>query len=306
MPKLLSKKDQTITVKVEGKTLSLRNLDKLYFPEQEITKGELIHYYTETAPLILPHLKQSPFVMVRYPDGITGEFFYQKECPPQAPEWVNRYSDPHSKHGLTYVVCDQLATLVYLINLGCIEIHAWASSVMKPNYPRWAVFDLDPDPPSGFQETLNVALWLGEILIELKANFLVKTSGATGVHILLPLDDQYTYAEVQRGIEGICRFLTKMRPESCTMERSVKNRKGKVYLDYLQNGRGRTMAGIYSVRPTRLGTISTPLLWEEVVQGVNPDDFHVRSFQKRLKKVGDLSAVMAQKNDFSSILYYFA
>jgi len=302
----LNRKDQTIRVIVEEKTLSLSNLDKVYFPEPGITKGELIHYYTEAAPFILPHLKQSPFVMVRYPDGIDGEFFYQKECPPQAPEWMTRYSDSRSKHGLTYIVCDQLATLVYLINLGCIEIHAWASRVMKPNHPRWAVFDLDPDPPSGFKEALNVASWLGEILKELKLNFLVKTSGAKGVHILLPLNDQYTYTEVQRGIEGICRFLTRARPEYCTMERSVKNRKGKVYLDYLQNGRGRTMAGIYSVRPTRLGTISTPLLWEEVVKGVNPDDFHVRSFRKRLEKVGDLSTVMSMNNDFSSILHYFA
>ncbi|GAB6154487.1 non-homologous end-joining DNA ligase [Desulfosporosinus burensis] len=305
MPRSLTKRDQTIAVVVEGKTLTLSNLDKVYFPEQEITKGELIHYYSEMASLILPHLKQNPFVMVRYPEGIDGDYFYQKECPPQAPEWVTRYSDPRSKHGLTYLVCDQLATLVYLANLGCIEIHAWASSIHKPNFPRWAVFDLDPDPPAGFQEAIRVALWLGEILNELKLNFLVKTSGATGVHILLPLSDQFTYAEVQKGIEGICRFLTAQRPESCTVERSVKNRKGKVYLDYLQNGRGRTMAGIYSVRPTRLGHISAPLLWEEVVQGVNPDDFHVRSYRKRLEKVGDLSTIMTKTNDFSSILRYF-
>ncbi|MDO0824836.1 non-homologous end-joining DNA ligase [Desulfosporosinus nitroreducens] len=306
MPELLNKRSKSVSVTVEGKTLSLSNLAKVYFPEQEITKGELIHYYTETAPLILPHLKQSPFVMVRYPEGIDRDFFCQKECPPQASKWVTRYTDSRSKHKLTYVVCDQLATLVYLINLGCIEIHSWASSVIKPNYPRWAIFDLDPDPPSGFQETLKVALWSGKILKEIKMNFLVKTSGATGVHILLPLHDLYTYAEVQRGIEGICRFLTRERPEYCTMERSVKNRKGKVYLDYLQNGRGRTMAGIYSVRPTRLGTVSTPLLWEEVVQGVNPADFNVRTFQKRLEKVGDLSTVMAKTNEFSSILHYFA
>lgn len=305
MPKLSKTKDHSASIVVEGKILSLSHLNKVYFPEQEITKGELIQYYTEMAPLILPHLKQSPFVMVRFPEGIDGEYFYQKECPPQAPEWVTRYTDPHSKHGLTYLICDQLSTLVYLINLGCIEIHAWASRMIKPDYPRWAIFDLDPDPPSGVQDALKVALWLGEILQELKLKFLVKTSGSTGVHILLPLDDRFTYAEVQRGIEGICRFLTAQRPESCTMERSIKKREGKVYLDYLQNGRGRTMAGIYSVRPTRLGHISTPLLWDEVVQGVNPDDFHVRSFQERLKKVGDLSTIMGQFNDFSAILHYF-
>lgn len=305
MPRLSSKMDQTTAIIVEGKTLLISHLNKIYFPEQAITKGELIQYYTKMAPLILPHVSYSPFVMVRFPDGIYGDSFYQKECPPQAPEWVTRYIDPHSKHGLTYLVCDQLPTLVYLTNLGCIEMHTWASSVLKPDYPGWAIFDLDPDPPSGVQEALKVALWLGEILQELKMKFLVKTSGSTGVHILLPLDDRFTYAEVQKGIEGLCRFLVTQRPESCTCERSVKNRQGKVYLDYLQNGRGRTMAGIYSVRPTRLGHISTPLLWEEVVNGVNPDDFHLRSFDKRIKKVGDLSKMMNHKNDFSSILHYF-
>ena len=305
MPKLSKMKDHSASIVVEGKILSLTHLNKVYFPEQEITKGELIQYYTEMAPLILPHLKQSPFVMVRFPEGIDGDYFYQKECPPQAPEWVTRYTDPHSKHGLTYLICDQLPTLVYLINLGCIEIHAWAARMIKPNYPRWAIFDLDPDPPSDVQDALKVALWLGEILQELKLKFLIKTSGSTGVHILLPLDDRFTYAEVQRGIEGICRFLTAQRPEFCTVERSIKKREGKIYLDYLQNGRGRTMAGIYSVRPTQLGHISTPLLWDEVVQGVNPDDFHVRSFRERLKKVGDLSTIMGQFNDFSAILHYF-
>lgn len=305
MPSLSKSADQTITIVVEGKTLSLSHLNKVYFPEEEISKGELIQYYTEIAPLILPHLKNSPFVMVRFPEGISGEHFYQKECPSQAPEWVTRYIDPHSKHGLTYLLCDQLSTLLYLTNLGCIEMHAWASSVLKPDYPGWAIFDLDPDPPSGFRDALKVAVWLGEILNELNLNFLVKTSGSTGAHILLPLDDRFTYSEVQKGIEGICRFLVTQRPESCTIERSVKNRQGKVYLDYLQNGRGRTMAGIYSVRPTRLGHVSTPLLWEEVINGVNPDDFHLRSIRKRLKKVGDLSKVMNNKNDFSLILQYF-
>ena len=305
MPRSSYKIDQTTAIIVEDKTLLLSHLNKVYFPEQEITKGELIQYYTEMAPSILPHLKQSPFVMVRFPEGIYGEHFYQKQCPSQAPDWVTRYTDSRSSHGLTYLICDQLATLVYLINLGCIEIHTWASTVMRPNYPGWAVFDLDPDPPAGFQEALKVARWLGEILKELKLQFLVKTSGSTGVHILLPLDYSLTYTEVQKGIEGICRFLKVQRPESCTMERSVKNRRGKVYLDYLQNGKGRTMAGIYSVRPTRLGRVSTPLLWEEVIQGVNPDDFHLRSLRERLKKVGDLSTMMTHKNDFSTILHYF-
>lgn len=303
--KASGKKQDSVSVNINGNTLTLSNLDKIYFPESGISKGELIQYYTEMAPFILPHLSQSPFVMVRYPGGIHGEFFYQKECPAQAPEWVTRYTDPLSESGLTYVLCDKLSTLVYLINLGCIELHAWAATVEQPEYPSWAVFDLDPDPPSGIPEAYEVAQMLGGILKELKLNFLVKTSGSKGIHILLPLIPNHTYMEVQKGIEGVCRFLLKLRPDICTMERSIKNRQGKIYLDYLQNGRGRTMAGIYSVRPTPLGQISTPLLWEEVISGVDPEEFTIRSFRKRLEAVGDLSKVMKEKNDFGRILHYF-
>ncbi|WP_206810179.1 non-homologous end-joining DNA ligase [Paradesulfitobacterium ferrireducens] len=305
MPKTVLGAEQPTLVQVEGKTLTLKNLEKVYFPESDITKGELIQYYTEMAPFILPYIKESPFTMVRYPDGIHGEYFYQKECPPSAPAWVKRYRDPHSEHGINYVVCDHTATLIYLINLGCIEIHAWASTMAKPEYPAWAVFDLDPDPPSGLPEAMQVARWLGEILMELKMKFLVKTSGATGIHVLLPLAQNHTYAEVQQGIGGICRFLAAQRPAECTLERSTKKREGKVYLDYLQNGRGRTMAGIYSVRPTPQGHISTPLLWQEVVDRVHPARFHLRNFRQRLETVGDLAQVMHEQNDFRPILHYF-
>ena len=305
MPKLSKRADQATQVMVDGKALSLSNLDKVYFPDSQITKGELIHYYTEMAPYILPYIRNNPFTMVRYPEGIYGEYFYQKECPPQAPPWVRRYTDPHSEQGLTYVVCDSLATLVYLVNLGCIEIHAWASTTDAPEYPEWAVFDLDPDPPSGVKEALMVARWLGEILLELKMKFLVKTSGSTGVHVLVPLEPRYTYAEVQKGIGGICKFLVSQRPAECTIERSVKKREGKVYLDYLQNGRGRTMAGIYSVRPTPHGNVSTPLLWEEVVSGIDLGQFNLRNFRERVQVVGDLAEVMLAKNDFYPILHYF-
>ncbi len=303
--KVSGKKQDSIHVNINGNTLNLTNLDKIYFPESGISKGELIQYYTEMAPYIIPHLSRSPFVMVRYPGGIDSEFFYQKECPPQAPEWVTRYTDPRSQSGLTYVLCDKLSTLVYLINLGCIEIHAWAATVEHPEYPSWAVFDLDPDPPSGIPEAYEVARMLGVILKELKMKFLVKTSGSKGIHILLPLIPKHTYLEVQKGIEGVCRFLLKQRPDICTMERSIKNRQGKIYLDYLQNGRGRTMAGIYSVRPTPQGQVSTPLLWEEVITGVAPEEYTLRNFRKRLETVGDLSLVMKEKNDFGRILHYF-
>lgn len=295
-----------VTVAIEENKLSLKNLEKIYFPESGITKGELIQYYSRMAPYILPHIRNSPFTMVRYPNGIHGKFFYQKECPSQVPEWVERYRDPASSQGLTYVICDKVPTIVYLINLGCIEIHAWASTKEHPDYPEWAVFDLDPDPPSGIAEVLQVTRWLGDILFELKMKFLVKTSGSSGIHILLPIIPQYTYAEVQRGIGGICRFLATRRPNECTVERSTKKREGKVYLDYLQNGRGRTMAGIYSVRPTPMATVSTPLLWQEVVEGIKVEDFHLRNLRQRIEKVGDLSTVMSEKNDFSTILHYFA
>lgn len=302
MPNL---KQDTFPVNVDGHILSVSHLTKVYFPEIELTKGEVLKYYTEMAPYILPHIARSPFVMVRFPEGIHGEFFYQKECPVQAPEWVTRFKDPHSQSGLTYVVCNQLSTLTYLVNLGCIEIHAWASTIDYPDRPEWAVFDLDPDPPSGIQDVYQVARWLGEILNELKIKFLVKTSGSTGIHILVPLIPQFSYDEVQSGVEGVCRFLLRQRPEACTLERSTLKREGKIYLDYLQNGRGRTMAGIYSIRPTIQGQVSTPLLWEEVLTGEDPVQFTVRNLKKRIDKVGDLSRIMKEKMDFNKILHYF-
>lgn len=298
-------KQETLPVDVNGHILSVSHLTKVYFPEIGLTKGEVLKYYTDMAPYILPHIARSPFVMVRFPEGIQGEFFYQKECPFQAPEWVTRFKDAHSQSGLTYVVCDQLSTLIYLVNLGCIEIHAWASTIDYPDRPEWAVFDLDPDPPSGIKEAYQVARWLGEILRELKIKFLVKTSGSKGIHILVPLIPKFSYAEVQRGVEGVCRFLLRQRPEACTLERSTRKREGKIYLDYLQNGRGRTMAGIYSIRPTVHGQVSTPLLWEEVVAGVDPLQFNVRNSKRRLATVGDLSRIMKGKTDFNIILHYF-
>ena len=307
MPKISTKTydEGSVKVLVEDHMLVLSNLDKIYFPQIELTKGELIKYYMDMAPYILPHLKGSPFVMVRYPEGVNGNYFYQKECPAQAPEWIRRFRDPSSKQGLNYLVCDNLSSLVYLINLGCIEIHAWASTYARPEYPEWAVFDLDPDPPSGVNEALQVAHWLGDIFKELKLNFMVKTSGSTGIHVLVPLQPHYTYAAIQKGVEGVCRFLVGQSPEMCTIERSIKKRAGKVYLDYLQNGHGRTMAGIYSVRPSGQGTISTPLLWQEVVEGVESEKFHIRNFRERLRVVGDLSTIMLKKCNFKPILHYF-
>ncbi|MHB8124023.1 MAG: non-homologous end-joining DNA ligase [Desulfitobacteriaceae bacterium] len=305
MDKLSKNKENTVRVEIGGKILTLTNLDKIYFPESQITKGELIKFYTDMAPYILPHINRHPFVMVRYPEGIYGNFFYQKECPAPAPDWVTRFVDPHSENGLTYVICDRLSILVYLINLGCIEIHAWAAAFQAPLYPEWAVFDLDPDPPSGLPEALKVAYWLGNIFHELGIKFLVKTSGVSGIHLFVPLEPRFTYKEIQKGVGGVCRFLATQRPHECTMERSTKHREGKVYLDYLQNGRGRTMAGIYSVRPTPFGNVSTPLLWEEVEKGVASEQFNLRNIQDRLRSVGDLSIIMKAKNDFSSILHYF-
>jgi bifunctional non-homologous end joining protein LigD len=305
MGKLSRNKEEAIKVEIGGKVVALSNLDKIYFPESQITKGELIKFYTDMAPYILPHIKRHPFVMVRYPEGIYGDFFYQKQCPVQAPDWVTRFTDPNSENELTYVVCDRLSTLVYLINLGCIEIHSWAATCHTPLYPEWAVFDLDPDPPSGLPETLEVARWLGDILHELSIEFLVKTSGVSGIHLLVPLEARYTYEEIQKGVGGVCRFLANQRSQECTTERSTKHREGKVYLDYLQNGRGRTMAGIYSVRPTPFGNVSAPLLWEEVEGGVEPERFNVRNMLDRIRTVGDLSCIMQRKNDFSRILHYF-
>ena len=278
-------------VVIDGKKVRLTNLNKPMWPGDGITKAGLIRYYADMAPILLPYLKDRLFIMSRYPDGINGEMFYQKDCPGYAPEWINIFPVESPEVGKTvhYIVCNDLPTLLWLANQACIELHIWLAKIPRINYPDIAVFDLDPFPPAGFSDTLEVALLVKEALAQFGLTGYPKTSGATGLHIFVPIKPEYTYQEVRDAVEFVCRRIHAVFPQKTTMERLIADRTGKVYLDYLQNTRGKTMTFQYSLRPVPGAPVSTPLTWDEVRKGqINPADFRIDNIMTRLAEVGDL------------------
>lgn len=278
---------ETIT-RVEEREIKLTNLDKLMWPEDGLTKAQLVRYYYAIAPYLLPHMRNRPVVMKRYPDGIYGEAFYQKECPVYAPDWVETYAVAHARKVINYIVCNDVATLVWLANQGCIEVHCWASRLEEVDCPDLAIMDFDPAEGASFEDVLKIALLFRKALKEFGLEGWPKTSGASGLHIFIPIKAVYPYQVVTESMKFLAELLVKAYPEKTTVERSVPKRKGKVYLDYLQNGRGKTMAFQYGLRPFAGAPVSTPLLWVEVETGVDARDFNINSILPRLEKYGDL------------------
>lgn len=275
---------------IEGKKMCLTNLDKVFWPEG-YTKADLIKYYVDMAPVLLPYLKDRLFVMSRYPDGIYGETFYQKDCPDYAPEWVETLplKSSDAEKTVNYIVCRDAATMAWLANQACIELHIWLARKDSLNHPDIAVFDLDPFPPATFEDVMEVALLVKEALAQFDIKGFPKTSGATGMHIFVPVQPVLTYSEVRDAVEFICRRIHAVYPEKTTLERSVSKRDGKVYLDYLQNTRGKTMVFQYSLRPEPGAPVSTPVTWEEVAgRKIRPADFTIKTIFQRLAEVGDL------------------
>jgi len=278
-------------VEIQGRVLTLTNLDKPFWPEQGFTKAHLIKYYIDMAPYILPHIHNRPLVMKRYPDGIYGDNFYQKECPDYAPEWVQTFPVRHSSKIINYIVCNDTATLAWLANQGCVEMHGWLSRVEDIDYPDLAVFDLDPAEGIAFSEVLKVALLVRNMLREFDITGFPKTSGSSGLHIFIPLDGKHTFAEVTEAMKKLAEIIIRAYPSGVTIERSIPMRKGKVYLDYLQNGRGKTMAFTYSPRPLPGAPVSTPLTWTEVEEKcIRPSQFSIANLFGRVNKIGDLFA----------------
>jgi len=291
-------------VTLEGKNIKLTNLNKLMWPEG-LTKAHLVKYYTDIAPYLLPYIKGRPLVMKRYPHGIEGEYFYQKECPDYAPEWIQTVSIPHTEKRVNYIVCEDVPTLVWLANQGCIEIHAWLSQKSNVECPDIAIIDLDPGDQAGFQDVMEVALVVRQALHHLHLKGYPKTSGASGIHILIPLKPVHTFREVTRAMGLVAGLVAEVFPNKATIERSLEKReKNKVYVDYLQNTRGKSMAWIYSLRPLPGAPVSTPVLWEEIERmGITPADFTMNTIFRRLRLFGDLHRDIAKHpQDLSHIL----
>lgn len=283
-------------VKVEGKEINLTNLDREFWPGEGLTKAHLIKYYAEMAPYILPYIKNRPLVMKRYPDGIEGHSFYQKECPAYAPDWVESFAVKHSRKTVNYIICNDVATLIWLANQGCIEVHAWLSTLDDLDNPDIAVMDLDPAEGADFSSVVEISILIRKALLFFNLTSFIKTSGASGLHIFVPIKPEFSFSEVTEFMKYIANLIVKIYPQKATVERTVNKRYGKVYLDYLQNGRGKTMAFPYSLRPLKGAPVSTPLSWGEVLDLASARAFDICAIKKRLAEL--------EGNRWKQMLYY--
>jgi bifunctional non-homologous end joining protein LigD len=274
--------------------LKLSNLDKVFFPVEGITKGDLIEYYREVAPVLVPHLDDRPFTMVRWPDGIEAGRFFQKDAPSHMPEWIPTFrtlvstrDSPRQKKWVNFPVVNDELALLWMVNMGCIDMNTWYSRVDKPDRPDWVLFDLDPSPDVGFKETVQVALLVKQALDAFGLVGFPKTSSAEGMHILVPVERRYTYADTRQFAEIVAGAIARTNRGLATTEWTKSKRRG-VLIDANQNGEGKTIASVYSVRPRPGAPVSTPLRWDEVNERLDPLSFTMPAVLERVRKHGDL------------------
>lgn len=270
------------------------NLDKIYFPKDGYTKGDLLHYYEEIAPFLLPYLKNRPQTLHRFPNGIHAQGFYQKNIDENFPAWLPRHTVQHKDSEHIYLMIPDKKTLLYAANLGCIEFNPFNSRIQALENPDYMILDLDPEAIP-FAAVIETALALHDLLDTYKIPHYCKTSGATGLHIYVPMGAKYTYEQVKLFAQIIVTMAHKKLPKITSLERSPAKRQKKVYLDYLQNNFGQTVASPYSVRPRDHAPVSTPLDWAEVKPGLEPTDFTIKNIPQRLKKTGDLFKAVLKK-----------
>jgi bifunctional non-homologous end joining protein LigD len=275
----------------QHRRVRLSNVDKSFFPDAGYTKGDLIQYYAAVAPLLLPHLSGRAMSLARYPNGADGDFFYEKQCPSHAPEWLVT-APLHSSHRgepIGFCTAPDVESLVWIANLGCIEMHPWLSRVSRPAYPDFAVFDLDPQEGATWQQVVYVAGLVKVLLERLGLASYPKTSGASGLHIYVPLEAIHEYREVRRFVETLGRMIESADPETVTMQWDIPKRGPRIFIDHNQNVGGKTMASVYSVRPRPGAPVSVPITWDEVDR-VHPDDFTIATVWERFRQYGDLFA----------------
>jgi bifunctional non-homologous end joining protein LigD len=282
----------------------ITNASKVFWPGEGYTKGDLVGYYQGVGGWLVPYLRDRPLVLTRYPDGIGGKSFYQKDAPAWAPAWVRRVrvASPHAGRAIEYFVVDDVETLRYVANTGTIPLHPWASRVGSLDRPDWCVLDLDPKG-APFADVVAVARTLRSILDGLELPSYVKTSGATGLHILLPLGARYTYDEARAFARLLATLAVESRPDIATIARLLRTRGGKVYVDFGQNASGQTIVAPFSVRPLPGAPVSCPLRWDEVGPGLDPRRFTIATMPARLEKVGDpLGPVLGGAIDIAAAL----
>jgi bifunctional non-homologous end joining protein LigD len=291
------------------RVLKLSNLDKPFWPDEGITKGDLLAYYRDVAPAAVPHLKNRPFTLKRYPDGAYGKFFFQKDAPKGMPDWIPTASivvstrdSPRQRRRIDAPLVNDELALLWMVNMGCIDLNTWYSRIDKPDRPDWVLFDLDPSPDVGFPETIEVALLVKQALDALELESFVKTSGSEGIHILVPISRRHTYADTREFSAIVANALARSHRGLVTTEWSKAKRRG-VLIDSNQNGEGKTIASVYSVRPKAGAPVSTPLRWDEVNEKLDPSSFTMDEVLRRVEQHGDLFAgVLETKQSLSAAL----
>jgi bifunctional non-homologous end joining protein LigD len=286
---LLNPKEEAQTRSIGGLDLRFTNLSKIFWPKEKITKRDMINYYYQVAPYMLPYMKDRPQTLNRHPHGITGESFYQKNVKGKVPDWIETFPyfseiDDEEKE---FLFCTNEASLLYIASLGCIEMNPWSSRTQSPDNPDWCIIDLDPDKNT-FEQVIKAAQVTKEILGAIDVPAHCKTSGSTGLHIYIPLGAKYSYHDSKEFGRLIVKLVHKEIPSFTSIERKTADREGKMYLDFLQNRPQATLAAPYSVRPRPFAPVSMPLYWEEVKKGLKIKDHNLRNAIPRLKETGDI------------------
>ena len=292
----LPKDKRNLDVGIGDKVVRLTNLDKLFWPKLGVTKRDLIQYYVDIAPALLPHLHNRAMVMKRYPNGAGEDFFFMKRAPSPRPDWIEICHINHGSKGvIPFAMIQDLASLMWVINLGCIDLNEWYARCDETDLPDYLHFDLDPVPGASFEKVREAALLVKLGLDSLKIPNYAKTTGSKGIHVYVPIKRGPTQKQVWTFAKEFAYALASHSPKLLTAIYQVSKRpKGRVLVDYNQNAWGRTLASVYSVRPKEVPSVSTPVMWKEVERGIKIDDFRIDNVPARVKRLGDLWKPMTQ------------
>lgn len=284
------------TISVDGRKLALTNLNKIFWPKLGLTKRDLLRYYAAVAPVLLPHIRGKAMVMKRYPNGIDGEFFFMKRAPASRPEWIETCAIEHgSGNVIDFPIAQDTSSLLWLINLGCIDLNPWYGRCATPDQPEYVHFDLDPHG-APFEMVREAALIVNDALKTLGMTVFAKTSGSKGMHLYVAIKHGPKQHEVWAFAKRVAFELAKGHADILTAEYKIERRpKNHVLIDYNQNRLGATLASIYSVRPTPDASVSTPVTWEEVEAGIDTADYTVKNVPERVEKIGDLWKPLTQQ-----------
>jgi len=304
---LIGQNQDTVDLDAGGKKVRLTNLGKVFWPDLGITKRDLLQYYIDLAPVLLPHLADRAMVMKRYPNGIAGDFFFMKRAPSPRPEWIETCAIEHASGSvIDFPVVGDLASLLWVVNLGCIDLNPWYARCDDVDRPDYLHFDLDPVNGATWPQMLESAAVVHKALTRLKLPAFIKTTGSRGFHIYVPIVRGPTQKQVWTFAKRFATSLAALRSDLLTTEyRIAKRPRRRVLVDYNQNAWGRTLASIYSVRPQPKATVSMPITWKELEHGVCIEDFRIDNVRQRVKKLGDLWAPLLAKKDRAKLESFY-